>query len=458
MSDRRKIQDINLPTREREARRPVRSTSSVVSRRRVVRASDSESEERATFTKPKKKTIPRTSSSRRMRTGSPLVVSSREKRAASGGKTLWGLAFVLVIVLGYVISLTSARASLRITLKEQVIAVDTVLALYENSVEDQLDYDTVVFPVEASQSLADAPLVDVSEKASGEIVVYNNFSTSAQKLREETRFEDSSGKIYKLAKGGGITVPGQTLVNGELVPGSIQATVYADNPGPEYNQEPTDFVIPGFRGGPKFEGFYARSVGPLSGGFIGQRPAVEDEDQGGLELALRQEVFDQSRNEVAYRIPEGYMVLPDTEEYTWKEIAFDPQPESGLRAVLKADVSMLLVRKDEIETALLARGGFDEITLPKLMITNLSDLDYVVTTSTQELTNLQVSGSATVRWQVDDLIVKRLVSGVKQRDFASVLRERDEIQSAEAEIKPIWIKQLPKKFEKIDIIYQNIDS
>lgn len=445
-----------MPSRTEEPRRSVRGNASVSPRRPVKKAKERTSAARVS--RPKKKTSSRAPHSRRMHSGSPLVVGSRERSVSSTGKTLWGIALVLVIVLGYVISLTTARASIRITLKEQVLDVQTSFALYENSVEEQLDYDTVTFPVEASESLADAPMIEVSEKASGEIVVYNNHSTASQRLREETRFEDPSGKIYKLAKGGGIVVPGQTVVGGEVIPGSITVMVYAENPGPEYNQGPVDFVIPGFRGGPKFEGFYARSAGPLEGGFSGQRPAIADADQEELVLSLRQEVLSQSRNEVAYRIPEGYMVLPDTEEYAWKEVAFEAQSTGELLAVLKADVSMLLVRKDEIEKAILEGSGFDEATLPKLVITNLIELDYVVPTSTADIANLEVAGVANVRWEVDDLIVKRLVSGINQRDFASVLREREEIQSAEAEITPIWIRQLPKKFEKIDIIYQNIDS
>jgi hypothetical protein len=49
-------------------------------------------------------------------------------------------------------------------------------------------------------------------------------------------------------------------------PGAIEAEVIADQAGSDFNIDPTDFKIPGFSGGPKFDKFYAKSSKSFSGG------------------------------------------------------------------------------------------------------------------------------------------------------------------------------------------------
>ena len=64
--------------------------------------------------------------------------------------------------------------------------------------------------------------------------------------------------IFRIPKT--VTIPGAKLESGELIPGKLEMEVTADNAGEKYNIEPSDFTIPGFKGSPKFEKFYAKRV------------------------------------------------------------------------------------------------------------------------------------------------------------------------------------------------------
>jgi len=112
-------------------------------------------------------------------------------------------------------------------------------------------------------------------------------------FREET-FEDLKKSLTKLKQEGlssliidvrnnpggllssAIDISSLFIENGKTVPGSIEVTVYADEPLSKYNIGLTDFTVPGFKGAPQFETFYARSKTPMTGGFTGMEPVVEE--------------------------------------------------------------------------------------------------------------------------------------------------------------------------------------
>jgi hypothetical protein len=103
-----------------------------------------------------------------------------------------------------------------------------------------------------------------NQKARGTAVIYNEFSSEPQSLVATTRLETPDGKLFRLVEG--VTVPGMTDVSGKKEPGAIEADVIADQVGAEYNIEPTTFTIPGFKGGPKYAKFSAKSMKSMSGG------------------------------------------------------------------------------------------------------------------------------------------------------------------------------------------------
>jgi len=101
-------------------------------------------------------------------------------------------------------------------------------------------------------------------KATGKVLIYNEYGPDAQQLVATTRFQSDDGKIFRLSKG--VTVPGITKQNGQNVPGVVEADIVADAAGNAYDIGPTNFSIPGFSGGPKAGKIYAKSKVSMSGG------------------------------------------------------------------------------------------------------------------------------------------------------------------------------------------------
>lgn len=110
---------------------------------------------------------------------------------------------------------------------------------------------------------------NVEKKASGEIIVYNSFSSEPQNLVKGTRFETPDGKIFRLENS--LIVPGAKVIDAKIVPSNIKAKVVADKAGTDYNIAPVEkFTIPGFKDSAKYGGFYAKSENAMTGGFVGE--------------------------------------------------------------------------------------------------------------------------------------------------------------------------------------------
>lgn len=139
------------------------------------------------------------------------------------------------------------------------------------------------------------------ERARGEVLVYNAYSSSPQSLVAGTRFQDSTGKVFRLQ--GNLTVPGAKIEEGKIVPTAIAAAAVADQPGAAANIGPTQFRIPGFRGTPKHQGFYAESSRAFSGGFVGEAKVVATDDLRRASEDLTRRAVEQLRKELDGKLP-----------------------------------------------------------------------------------------------------------------------------------------------------------
>ena len=146
-------------------------------------------------------------------------------------------------------------------------------------------------------------------KASGSIVIYNEFSSDSQPLVATTRFQTGDGKIFRITKS--VVVPGMTKVGTETRPGAIEVTVEADKPGETYNIDPTTFKIPGFASGPKYDKFYAKSAKAMTGGAEGESPIVTSQDVSKAKEKLIVEAKKEAAEKLKNSLPEERKFFED---------------------------------------------------------------------------------------------------------------------------------------------------
>lgn len=407
----------------------------------------------------------------------PDLAASREPWTMPSGPSRWGWSnrdfglssqgsgigavvkalIVCAIILGayFAYATLTGKAEVVITPRTEVITLppDTAFSAKKEPQSGELGYSVMRFSLTESVEVPATGSKTVSEKASGRIIVYNDFSTTPQRLIKNTRFESPTGKIYRINES--IVVPGMKKDGTKTIPGSIEVTVYADEPGPEYNSEPTDFTIPGFKSDPaRYKGFYARSNGPLAGGANGTVKTVSEEDLRKAANELRVALETKLRTKARGNLSKD-QVLFDA------GIVMDfAEPKLAQGETTKADTAIVE------RTATLAAVVFDHRALARVIaqkglganyhgepvsLKNANDLVFSMKSMTPdalfESSNIEfgLTGSAKLVWIVDPKAIAELLRGVEERSFNDIMaKEEGSIDTAVPVLRPFWRSAYPE--------------
>ena len=169
-------------------------------------------------------------------------LSSEGNRFSSQKKLIWGASiFAALIILISIISLFGGATVTVVPKSESVTATsDTVFTAKSNPSTGELGFQVLTITKQASKEVAASGEEKVERKATGTIVIYNSADKTAQRLIKNTRFEAPNGLIYRVSES--VVVPAVKTENGKSVPGSVEATVYADEAGDKYNIGKVDFI------------------------------------------------------------------------------------------------------------------------------------------------------------------------------------------------------------------------
>ncbi len=386
----------------------------------------------------------------------PISVEKEKKRAPRLAKVesirkpvnpkfvIWVIALIAVMALFFGISLLFASVTLKVTPRVETVS-------FNNETYPNLPFEVLNISKTDSVKIEATEEKMVSQKASGKIVVYNNYSATAQRLINNTRFESANGKIYRIANS--VDVPGTKVVSGKTVPGSVEVTVYADEPGEAYNMKLADmtgdFKIPGFKGTPRYNSFYARLKTDISGGVVGQQKVISAEARRTAEESLKASVKEMLIKELYAIKPENYIVFDQT--YT---IEYNPQPDTftagskevsiNMQGDLKAYVFNSLKLGEYFGTKKLV--NFDHLTANFIP----SDTLGVNFSVKNELT---LNGSAQIKWLYDPMAMKRDLVGRSASDTVSILSKyKKQVGSIEVLFQPVWTKYVPDDIDRIEVV------
>jgi hypothetical protein len=315
----------------------------------------------------------------------------------------------------------------------------------------ELLYSVVKLSGDKGRAVAVSGEQEVSRKASGVIVVYNNVSSEPQKLIENTRFESPSGKIYRIREA--ITIPGK---QGET-PGTLEVTVYADQPGETYNSEPTDFTVPGLKGTPRYTTIYARSKGSIAGGFVGKEKVVSEGDlikaRSELRAALSEELMVRAQAEV----PPDFILFPSLSSVTFEDLPQSASPEAGTANVnLRGHLYGVMFKRSDLSKEL-AKNKTAFTSSENVEIVSFDNLKFSFngTPPTELLPlskiNFKVTGTAILAWRTDEVALKSDLMGRRKKEVSSILKNYPTVVSADVSLRPFWKTEFPSEAGKISV-------
>jgi len=378
--------------------------------------------------------------------------SSFSEPRRPNGSRLFLFLIIAVVLIGAVVVLSGFLSSARV-----IVVPKTADLVFDKAIVNYAPVESMIFtPISESVALVATGQEKVSEKATGQVVIYNNFSSAPQKLVATTRLESKAGKVYRLVEA--VTVPGQKTVSGKVVPGSVEAKIIADVAGDDYNSPLADFTIPGFKGGPRYDKFYARSKTPLTGGLIGTRPIVAEADKTkaleSLHSSLVQKLLIQSRNQ----IPEGFILYDSAANFEFADKLLAGSGTSS-RATLTTTIngSAYLFEEVRLATELLKSQPQSNLNDLSVVLPNIRNFNVVITVVNQATTTkdrvlkLTVTGKTKAIAQVDTVKLISALIGKTKPEAASIFNQVAEIQSAKVGFSPFWLRRFPEDPAKVKI-------
>lgn len=370
-----------------------------------------------------------------------------------GKKRIWIIAILIIIILGVLFFLNRSGAEIIVYPKTETVSMEESFDFYEKNSDEEIvgvGYKKLSIEKEVATKVNASGEEEVSEKASGTIRIYNEYSSEDQRLVANTRFEAKDGKIYRIAES--ISVPGAT----DSGPGEIEATVFADVEGDDYNQEKTSFTIPGFEGLPQFDSVYAESITDLSGGFTGTKKVVSEDDKASALESLKQNALGKIQEEVD-NSGGDFIVLFDEEDVKFSNIS---ESDSGDGVDLKITASVNTFVFDINELArFIADNQIPNAPEGEVTIVNIDQLEIsiieevVIDEETEEeivLEKIQIKGDVELKWLINEQDLANSISKKTRNEFSKIITNNKSVSKAEFSISPFWSNTFPES-KKIEI-------
>ncbi|RME60920.1 hypothetical protein D6779_01155 [Candidatus Parcubacteria bacterium] len=293
----------------------------------------------------------------------------------------------------------------------------------------------------------------VSRKAVGTVTIYNAYSSRPQELVATTRFMTPDGKIFRLDHG--VTVPGAEVKDGKIIPSSIEAPVTADKPGEEYNVGPIPRLsIPGFKGSPKYHGFYGELKRPTHGGFRGEKAVPTEEDIRAAKKQVREILEEALKTNIFDQIPKGFRVLPGASEITILELSVneDTDAEGNFGVFGKAKKETIAFRDADIKNAL---GVISQELHPDMKFDTI-DITYsnIVPDFSKGTLSFHLKADATLMRRFDADELRRILAGKPLREVRSIVAKIDGVEHTKISIHPYWKNIAPENADRIKVIVE----
>ncbi len=375
--------------------------------------------------------------------------SSRKKARSRYG--LWLLAGIALIFLFFAVSLLFSKAEITIKPETETLSLNGNFSASKDKSAAGLSFDLVSLSGDESKVLQGGEEKQVSVPAAGTVLIYNDYSASPQTLDVNTRLEGSNGKIYKTDKK--ITVPGLSAG----APGSVEVGIHASMPGADYNSSPLDFKIVGFKGSPKYDKFYGRSKGQISGGFQGTSVAISDGQKSAALAEMKDSLKASLLKKASGQIPAGFILWKDA--VFLEETGEDLKPadsQGSATYTLHGTLYGFLFPEAEI-TKEIVQKTMSDYDGSDVNISNLKDLSFSLANAgsvdfaTAGTISFSLSGSPSAVYKFDSNKLISDVLGRNKSDFKQIMSKYPHVASADLSIQPVWRQSFPERASEITV-------
>ncbi len=372
------------------------------------------------------------------------------KKFFSFNRVIKALAVIGVLLLVSAMYLVLPKASIRLSLKEMPVSATISVAVSKNI--STPDFASGIIPgqyfllTKSGSKIIETSneTVNIPSKYGGNIDIYNAYSTAAQKLVAQTRFETKDGKVFRIQNP--IIIPGAKMSGSNLTPSFIKVEVISDAVGEEYQIGPSFFTIPGFNGTAKFAGFYAKSTEMMT---PKGESAMANQDMEKTKKDLENTLVTELKNEVLNTFKDSDLRLIDgastvkvdefkiasnvaTMKISWQAIFFK---EKDFKSLVNYFISAKYPDLKNFDFK-------DRIAYPQAVKSDFKKGETFFTF------NFNKSNAFTA----DLAGLKKELVGLDETGMRNIISDKNFIKSATISLWPFWVRQAPGNPEKINII------
>ena len=383
----------------------------------------------------------------------PSRPSRRSKRT-----WLWALAGVSIVALGGLGLFVFRPTTVTVIPRSHPVTFDESAQLVAypeaSAATGTLSYAVVATDLEDSAIVEAKGTEHAESRASGEIAIYNNYSTSEVRLIKNTRFQTADGLIFRAPED--VVVPGKSATS----PGQINITIIADQPGTQYNVGPTDFKVPGLKTNTEmYSGVYAKSTAVFAGGFVGDRPSTAPGAREAAIADIRSRLDTSAHAFVGKLSTATSTVFADLMQVSYRDLPDTTEANGSIRIHQSARVTVPVFAADRFATIIaqtvVADSDSASVTLIPGKDFSAISLAASSTTLGADSFNFSLSGAALLVWKVDTGALAQALINRDKAAFKTIVTGFSSIQEAHARIEPFWKDVFPSNPDDIRI---NVES
>lgn len=370
----------------------------------------------------------------------PVVSVRLYKRIAA---VFLGLTLVL---LGLMIYLSFSKAVITIVPAKVKSSLDFSLNVEkEPSSREAIAGTLVSVKVQGEiEETATGVYVAEDKPATGEVTIINTTS-SGQTLIKTTRLLTSSGVLFRLNST--VSVPAK---------GNVKTQIYADKAGPGGEIGPSKMTFPGLPLNLQDKIYAELSEATKIQSETATSVSKEDVDRAREKLAV--ELLEKGKTELGLIAPENFLgkVFGSEEisaEYSKKqgEKAESFKLEMELRVIgIFYDLdAMRQVAKTKLEESMTSESELLNVDYDNAKV----DVGRIDTASENANLKIYIDGE-TILKSTSQIFDKNKLAGMEKEAAINYFKTFSAIQSAQIELSPFWLQQIPEVKENIEIIIQ----
>ena len=365
---------------------------------------------------------------------------------------------LFVVIVGGAVALSALLGKTELTIYPEFREpnISSEFTAYPEKRDGALSYEVLTLEASDERQVKASGQVNIEEQASG-LITIKKTTPGAERLIKNTRFRSPDGLVFRVQES--VVVPG--AVNN--TPGTIQAEVFADEIGDQYNVAAgTQFDVPGFEEGgftALYESITASNAAAFTGGFEGPQFQIDENElstaRQELQIALRNELLEKIENTQ----PADFVAFKEAVAITYSQL---PSVEYGEDLVTIREQAILqipLFKKTDFGS-FLARQAVATYEGGPVRVDDISTLNFTYTSPTTSASVIANASSITFKltgkplliWEYDQTKLTKDLAGLPKTALQNAITAHPGIKGARVRITPFWQRTFPDNAETITVI------